>query len=60
MKRENPKRKADRIELAWRAVILYNGGMTLRAIGKEIGRSHEWVRKAVDEMLKEKPKGRKQ
>lgn len=32
---------------------LYKQGLTLRVIGKSLGRSHEWARKIIEERIKE-------
>ena len=38
------------MDLKHRAFKLYKQGLTLREVGAALGRSHEWVNKAVKEL----------
>jgi len=38
---------AKKKDLEAQAVILYKQGLSLRAVGKGVGRSYEWVRNVV-------------
>ena len=46
-KYQKVKIEKENTELKKRANALYKQGLTLRMVGKLIGRSHEWVRKQV-------------
>ena len=39
---------------AKKAVLLYKQGLTLREVGNLIGRSHEWVRKQINDLSTDK------
>jgi transposase len=38
------------LELKQSALLLYKQGMSLKEVAKIIGRSHEWVRKGINEL----------
>jgi len=47
------------LKLKKKAVLLYKQGLTLREVEKIVGRSYEWVRKALIELKAvDKPKGK--
>ena len=39
---------AKKKDLEAQAIILYKQGLSLRAVGKGVGRSYEWVRRVVN------------
>jgi len=55
--KSSPHQIQKRKELYQKALTLYSQGLTLREVGDIMKKSHEWVRTAVQEAVKEENKG---
>ena len=46
----------NRLELQKKALKFYKQGLTLRQVGDIVGKSHEWVRGAINRVLEDEKK----